>query len=76
MTDTLPAPTVRLISMTEVVDRTSISRAHIYRMLIAGEFPRPVKVTGKRLAFVEAEVAAWVHARIAERDAACAGRAA
>ena len=57
----------RLIPLKEVVARTSLSRAHLYRMMNAGAFPRPVKITDKRLAFVESEVDSWIDERVAAR---------
>lgn len=66
MTDT-KAP--RLISMNAVTERTALSRATVYRLMLAGGFPRPVKLHGaKRMAFVEHEVDGWIAARIAARD--------
>jgi len=39
------------------------------RLIAAGKFPRPVKGTGKAHTWVEAEINAYIAARIAERDA-------
>lgn len=55
----------RMISFETVVDRTSLSRATIYRQIRKGTFPRSRKVTGHKVAFVEAEVNAWLDARAA-----------
>lgn len=62
---------MRLLSMDDV--RTSkgvaYSRAHLFRLIRAGRFPKPVKLGEHRNAFVEAEIDAWLEQRIAERDA-------
>ncbi len=45
------------------------SRPHRWRLIRAGLFPRPVKLSGGRNLWIESEVDAWINARIAERDA-------
>ena len=47
---------------------TSFERSTIERLVKAGTFPQPVTLSDRRRGFVE-EVAAWVRARIAGRDA-------
>lgn len=59
-----------LLKLAQVRDMTSMSTTAIYDRMNAGRFPRPVGIGmghGKR--WIEAEVDAWVLARIAERDA-------
>lgn len=46
------------------------SRIHLHRLVLAGKFPKPVKLGAGRNAWVEAEVLGWIEARIRERDAA------
>ena len=58
----------RLLSFNELRDRgITYSKVQIWRMVRAGRFPAPVKLGPSRSAFVEAEVDAWVEARMAER---------
>ena len=57
----------RFISLREVLNRTSLSKTHIYRMIKAGSHPRPVPLGPYRVAFLESEVDAWIEGRIAER---------
>jgi prophage regulatory protein len=45
------------------------SRDHLRRKCKAGEFPKPVPVSDRRIAWIEAEVDEWLLARAAERDA-------
>ena len=52
----------------EVVRRTSLSRATVYRLVQAGTFPHPVTLTGARTAWVETEITAWMQSRLASRD--------
>ena len=60
---------MHLIRLPEVIARTGRSRSRIYGDIAKGEFPRPVRIGGQSVAFVEAEVDAWIEAKIAARDA-------
>ncbi|MEM6415536.1 MAG: AlpA family phage regulatory protein [Pseudomonadota bacterium] len=57
-----------LLSIDAVRTRTSLSRSAIYRALVAGHFPRPVKINSHRNAWVEAEIDQWIASQIASRD--------
>jgi prophage regulatory protein len=46
------------------------SRDHLRRKWKAGEFPKPIPVSERRIAWIEAEIDAWLAARAAERDVA------
>ena len=63
---------MKLIRLAEVTARTGKTRSRIYEAMAAGEFPRPVKIGERAIAFVEAEVEEWIASRISERDAASA----
>jgi prophage regulatory protein len=55
-----------LISVNEAAKLTSLSRTSIFKLRSQGKFPKAVPLGEKRVAFVRAEVAAWIEARIAE----------
>lgn len=61
----------RLLSYDDLRNKKGIafSRAHIYRMVAAGKFPKPVTIGEARIAWLDEEVEAWIDGRIAERDA-------
>ena len=65
-----PAAPLRFLPIKEVVRRTSLSRATVYRLVQSGAFPRPVLLTGARTAWVEAEVASWMQDCLASRSTA------
>jgi prophage regulatory protein len=44
------------------------SKPHLWRLEKASKFPKRVPIGAGRYAYVEAEVDAWIDARIAERD--------
>lgn len=60
----------RLLRRPEVERATGLSRSRIYQLMDDGKFPRPVEIGPRAVAWVEAEVAEWNNARIAERDSA------
>lgn len=47
-----------------VVNATGLSRSAIWRMIQSGEFPEPVKLTKRSVAWLESDVIAWQRARI------------
>ena len=40
-----------------------LSRTTIYEMMKRGEFPRPIKITGKAVAWRESDISAWLASR-------------
>jgi prophage regulatory protein len=44
------------------------SRPHLWRLWNAGQFPKPIKVSASRNAWLESEIDGWIEQRIAERD--------
>jgi prophage regulatory protein len=59
----------RLILRREVERLTGLPRSTLYEKIKKGEFPRPVRLTPRLSAFIQAEVDVWITQRIAERDA-------
>ncbi len=49
-----------------VEDATGLSRSTIYDLMAKGEFPRPVKLTGKAVGWPESAISEW----LAQRQAA------
>lgn len=46
-----------------------LSKTELYRKMQRGEFPRPVTLGGRRVAWLQSEVERWMRERVAERDA-------
>ncbi|AMM84138.1 AlpA family phage regulatory protein [Martelella sp. AD-3] len=61
------ADEIRFLSLAQVCEMTSLSRTQINNYRNDGRFPQAVPLGMKRLAFVKAEVVAWMEKRIAER---------
>ncbi|PHM53884.1 helix-turn-helix transcriptional regulator [Xenorhabdus sp. KK7.4] len=67
---TMTAPKENFIRLPEVQRRTGYSKAWIYKLISAGEFPKQVKLGSRSVAFVESEIDNWIAQRIAESRAA------
>ena len=46
-----------------VEELTGLGRTTIYKLMNAGEFPRPIKITSKAVAWPESAVADWLASR-------------
>ncbi len=60
----------RLLRRREVESITGLSRSTIYSKISDGDFPQPVNIGSRAVAWIEREIDDWMQARIAERDAA------
>lgn len=52
-----------LLKRQEVEAATTLSRSSIYRLIANGQFPRPIKVSSNRRAWLSADVDAWLELR-------------
>ncbi|WP_255200284.1 MULTISPECIES: helix-turn-helix transcriptional regulator [Vibrio] len=62
-TETKDMANERYMKIGEVLERTSYSRAQIYRLMKSGEFPSSYRLSKNRVAWKESEVDAWVEER-------------
>ena len=58
----------RLMAPKEAAKATSLSETLLAAMADAGEFPGPVRLGVRRIAYVRAEVETWIDDRIAARS--------
>ena len=56
-----------LLSFASLSNYIQFGRSHIYQLISAGEFPRPIKV-GKSSRWVRAEVDTWLSEQMAARQ--------
>jgi len=59
----------RLLKFEQVHQRTHRSRSRLYADMLEGNFPKPIKLGARAVAWVESEIDAWIEARMADRDA-------
>lgn len=57
----------RLMAPKDAAAATSLSRTLLALMAAEGQFPQPVQLGERRIAYVRAEVEAWIDQRIAAR---------
>lgn len=57
----------RFIRRRAVENRTGLSRSTIYLMMQNGEFPKPVRIGNRAVAWLEGEVDDWINTRLASR---------
>lgn len=55
-----------LIKMPEVMRRSALGKAWIYKLISQNRFPKPIKIGTRAIAFVESEIDEWINARIKE----------
>lgn len=54
---------MQLERLPKVMERTSLSRAHVYALMQRGEFPKPRKVGKRAVAWRSDEVDSWIEGR-------------
>lgn len=64
-----PTPITRLLRLGQVSHRTGLSRSALYQLVASGEFPRPIRVTTRAVAWIEDEVEHFIQERIARSRA-------
>ncbi|MFP4238959.1 MAG: helix-turn-helix transcriptional regulator [Rhodosalinus sp.] len=55
-------PTQKLLKIRDVCERTALSRSTVYAKIRAGEFPPPVKLGDRAVAWRESDVLEWLAA--------------
>ncbi len=55
-----------LLRTPDVERRTGLKKSKLYQLMAAGEFPKPIRLTEKAVAWPESEVTHWIHAKIAQ----------
>lgn len=58
-------PEKRLIRIQEVCGRIGVCKSTLYRMVSLNSFPPPRKLGGRTVAWLEADVDAWIDSRSA-----------
>lgn len=59
---------MRLIKLTEVMNRTGMAKSTIYKYMDEGSFPKNVKLGVRSVAWVEGEIYEWITEKIKHRE--------
>jgi prophage regulatory protein len=59
----------RFLRLTEVQRRVPFSRSTIYLKISRGEFPPPVNIGARAVAWVESDIEKWIESRITKGQA-------
>lgn len=59
---------VQFLTPKAVCQRTSLSRGTLDRLVQAGQFPPPMRITQRRLAYEASAVEAWMQGQIDQRQ--------
>jgi len=58
-----------LLPEQEVLRQTAVSKTTIWRLERQGRFPKRIRISPRRVGWLQSEVDAWINERIAERGA-------
>lgn len=62
-------PTRALLRRQQVQDLTGLPRATLYKLVSQGEFPAPIPLSGRSVAWDSQAIDAWILSRIAAASA-------
>ena len=54
----------RLVRLPEVLLRVGWSRSQVYKQVGLGRFPRPVRLSERTVAWLEADIDQWIQERV------------
>ncbi|BDM66085.1 DNA-binding protein [Shewanella sp. NFH-SH190041] len=61
---------MRLMKLKEVMYITGLPKSTVYKYMNDGNFPKPVSLGERNVAWVESEIEDWIMEKIEQRDAA------
>lgn len=69
-----PAQLNKMYRLKDLPPYVGLRRTQIAELIRAGQFPRPIPLsdTGRAVAWLESDLIAWQHARIADRNSKAA----
>lgn len=59
---------VRVLRWPAVKERVQLSRSHVDKMVRAGRFPQPIKLSERALGWLESDVVQWIRDRADQRS--------
>ena len=62
----------RLIRRKDVQGKTGLGASSIYAMMAKGDFPKPLQLSERRVAWIESDIDKWIAERVANHRATSA----
>lgn len=59
---------MQFIRLPQVIEKTGLARATIYKYMANSSFPKQLALGGGNVAWLESEIHEWMLAKIEERD--------
>ncbi|MBV4369018.1 helix-turn-helix transcriptional regulator [Erwinia phyllosphaerae] len=56
----------KLIRLSAVINKTGYSKSWIYKLINLKQFPQPIKIGSRAVAFIESEIDEWIEALISK----------
>ncbi|MCS3402529.1 AlpA family transcriptional regulator [Pantoea eucalypti] len=56
----------KLMRLPAVIERTGFSRSWIYELINQKQFPQPIKIGSRAVAFIEGEIDEWIEMLISK----------
>lgn len=60
----MPKPSVKILRLQAVINRTGLSRSCIYDYIQKSKFPKPISLGLRSVGWIEYEVDDWINLRI------------
>ncbi len=54
---------MRVVRLPDVLARVGLSRSTLWRLIKAGQFPKPIKLGGRAVGWIEEEIDEWIASR-------------
>ena len=56
--------TMKILRLKDVINRTGLSRATIYRQMKKGHFPNAIKISQRAIGWIESEIDEWIMQKV------------
>lgn len=56
----------KLIRLSAVINKTGYSKSWIYKLIKSKQFPQPIKIGSRAVAFIESEIDQWIEVLISK----------
>ncbi|MGX9352816.1 helix-turn-helix transcriptional regulator [Shimia sp. W99] len=63
MADTYSASNTKVLRLPQVIEMTGVARSTIYLWIKQGNFPRPLKLSTRRVGWLASDIEEWIHSR-------------